>query len=87
MEPLDQRLYQYRWGKGDASILFSPDKTDPARAALVNATYSGSIDADDVHVGSMLHPGCVVFRRLAAGQHLSFPVMTCWLPSLPVMKR
>jgi len=57
-------------GKGDASILFSPDKTDPARAALVNATYSGSIDADDVHVGSMLHPGCVVFSAaLAAGQH------------------
>ena len=57
-------------GTGDASILFSSDKTDPARAALVNATYSGSIDADDVHVGSMLHPGCIVFSAaLAVGQH------------------
>jgi 2-methylcitrate dehydratase PrpD len=32
----------------------------------------GSIDADDVHVGSMLHPGCVVFSAaLAVGQHLN----------------
>ncbi len=57
-------------GTGDAPILFSSDKTDPARAALVNATYAGSIDADDVHVGSMLHPGCIVFSAaLAVGQH------------------
>ncbi|MEQ8194860.1 MAG: MmgE/PrpD family protein, partial [Rhodospirillales bacterium] len=61
-------------GTGDASVLFSSDKTDPARAAFVNATYSGSIDADDVHVGSMLHPGCVVFSAaLAVGQHFKLP--------------
>ena len=76
---MGERMEWSRWinsyaniagGTGDASILFSADKTDPARAALVNATYSGSIDADDVHVGSMLHPGCIVFSAaLAVGQH------------------
>ena len=56
-------------GNGHATILFSTDRTDPERATFVNATYSGSIDADDVHVGSMLHPGCIVISAaLAIGE-------------------
>ncbi len=56
-------------GHGRAGVLFSREHTDPERATLVNATYAGSIDADDVHVGSMLHPGCVVISAaLAMGQ-------------------
>ncbi len=56
-------------GNAQATVLFSTDRTDPERAAFVNATYSGSIDADDVHVGSMLHPGCIVISAaLAIGE-------------------
>lgn len=56
-------------GQGNAGILFSDATTDAASAAFLNTTYSGSIDADDVHVGSMLHPGCIIFpAALAVGQ-------------------
>ena len=56
-------------GNGQATILFSTERTDPERATFVNATYSGSIDADDVHVGAMLHPGCIVISAaLAIGE-------------------
>ena len=56
-------------GNGRSTILFSTDRTDPERATFVNTTFSGSIDADDVHVGSMLHPGCIVISAaLAVGE-------------------
>src|SRR5262245_678113 len=56
-------------GSGDSYVLFSRRKYDPERAGFLNATYAGSIDADDVHVGAMLHPGCIVFSAaLAIGQ-------------------
>ncbi len=56
-------------GHGHSTVLFSNDRTDPERATFVNTTYSGSIDADDVHVGSMLHPGCIVISAaLAIGE-------------------
>lgn len=56
-------------GSPHATVLFSRDRTDPERATFVNATYAGSIDADDVHVGSMLHPGCIVISAaLAIGE-------------------
>jgi len=56
-------------GNALATVLFSTDRTDPERATFVNATYAGSIDADDVHVGSMLHPGCIVISAaLAIGE-------------------
>jgi 2-methylcitrate dehydratase PrpD len=65
-------------GNGRSTILFSNDRTDPERATFVNTTFSGSIDADDVHVGSMLHPGCIVISaalavgeaRGASGEHI-----------------
>ncbi|MBY0267034.1 MAG: MmgE/PrpD family protein, partial [Burkholderiales bacterium] len=47
-------------GNDQSTILFSADRSDPERATFINSTYAGSIDADDVHVGSMLHPGCIV---------------------------
>jgi 2-methylcitrate dehydratase PrpD len=53
-------------GSGKAAVLFTRARTDPVRAAFLNATYSGSIDADDTHVGSMLHPGSVVFSAALA---------------------
>ncbi len=56
-------------GNGQATVMFTSDRTDPERATFINTTYSGSIDADDVHVGSMLHPGCIVISAaLAIGE-------------------
>jgi 2-methylcitrate dehydratase PrpD len=47
-------------GHGTARVLFDEKRRDPVRAAFLNTTYAGSIDADDTHVGSMLHPGSIV---------------------------
>jgi len=63
------RLANELGGNPQATILFSIERTDLERATFVNATYAGSIDADDVHVGSMLHPGCIVISAaLAVGE-------------------
>jgi 2-methylcitrate dehydratase PrpD len=53
-------------GHGRAAVLFRPERRDAVRAAFLNATYAGSIDADDTHVGSMLHPGSIVFSAALA---------------------
>ncbi|GAA4332845.1 MmgE/PrpD family protein [Pigmentiphaga soli] len=56
-------------GQGGAPVLYSALRTDPVSAAFLNTVYAGSIDADDTHVGAMLHPGCIVFSAaLAIGQ-------------------
>lgn len=51
---------------GSAPILFEPRSLDPVSAAFLNTVYAGSIDADDTHVGSMLHPGAIVFSAALA---------------------
>jgi 2-methylcitrate dehydratase PrpD len=53
-------------GTGNAPILFDKQRRDPVRAAFLNTVYAGSIDADDTHVGSMLHPGSIVFSAALA---------------------
>jgi 2-methylcitrate dehydratase PrpD len=53
-------------GQGRATVLFRRERRDAVRAAFLNATYAGSIDADDTHVGSMLHPGSIVFSAALA---------------------
>jgi 2-methylcitrate dehydratase PrpD len=53
-------------GQGRAAVLFSGARRDAVRAVFLNATYAGSIDADDTHVGSMLHPGAIVFSAALA---------------------
>ena len=61
------RSYQSRLGgQGRSNILFSRRTTNPVQAAFLNATFAGSIDSDDTHVGSMLHPGAVVFSAALA---------------------
>jgi 2-methylcitrate dehydratase PrpD len=61
-------------GRGESYVLFSPHPVDPVRAAFLNATFAGSLDADDTHVGAMLHPGAVVFSAaLAVAQSLHAP--------------
>lgn len=58
-------------GKGNANILFSAWQTNPVQAAFLNAAYAGSTDSDDTHVGSMLHPGAIVFSAaLAVGTEI-----------------
>jgi len=80
---IGERMSWSRWaaglarrlgGNGGARVLFSSERMDPVRATFLNATYAGSIDADDVHVGAMLHPGCIVFSAaLAIGQDRRLP--------------
>jgi 2-methylcitrate dehydratase PrpD len=52
-----------------SSVLFSHQKMDRVSATFLNTIYSGSVDADDVHVGAMLHPGCIVISSaLSVGE-------------------
>lgn len=53
-------------GHGKSCVLYSEQKTNPVQASFLNATYAGSIDSDDTHVGSMLHPGAIVFSAALA---------------------
>jgi 2-methylcitrate dehydratase PrpD len=56
-------------GKGSSPVLFSDTRYDPVSTTFLNTLYAGSLDADDVHVGAMLHPGCIMFSTgLAIGQ-------------------
>ncbi len=56
---------------GPSEILVSRRRTSPLFAALVNAASSHVVEQDDVHNGSVLHPGTVVFPAvLAAGQSI-----------------
>lgn len=65
---------QHTAGPGHAPVLFASAPADPVSAAFMNAVYAGSLDADDVHVGAMLHPGCIVFSAaLAVGQAHHLP--------------
>ena len=58
--------------QGPAPVLFRASTLDPVSASFLNAVYAGSIDADDTHVGSMLHPGAIVFSAaLAVGANAS----------------
>jgi 2-methylcitrate dehydratase PrpD len=52
--------------QGSAPVLFSEAGSDPVGSAFLNTTFAGSIDADDTHVGSMLHPGSIVFSSALA---------------------
>jgi len=52
--------------KGSTPVLFQAQGLDPVSAAFLNTVYAGSIDADDTHVGSMLHPGAIVFSAALA---------------------
>ncbi len=55
--------------EGQSEILVSRKRTSPFFAALVNAGSSHVVEQDDVHNGSVFHPGTVVFPAvLAAAQ-------------------
>lgn len=55
--------------EGDAEVLISRRRTTALFAAMVNAASSHVAEQDDVHNGSVFHPGTVVFPvALALGQ-------------------
>jgi len=61
------RDYMAKTGRnGSAPVLFETRGLDPVSAGFLNTVYAGSIDADDTHVGSMLHPGAIVFSAALA---------------------
>lgn len=56
---------------GPSEVLISRRRTSPLLAALVNGAASHYAEQDDVHNGSVFHPGAVVFpAALAAAQDL-----------------
>jgi 2-methylcitrate dehydratase PrpD len=66
------RAYVGIVGKAGAShVLFSPERLNPQHATFLNVTFGSSFDADDTHVGAMLHPGVAVWSAvLATAQHV-----------------
>ena len=55
---------------GTAHVLFSPDTVNPQHATFLNVTFGSSFDADDTHVGAMLHPGVAAWSAaLAVAEH------------------
>lgn len=61
-------------GDGLSQVLIARRNSSPYFAAMVNAAASHVVEQDDVHNGSVFHPGTVVFPpALAAAQGLSVP--------------
>jgi 2-methylcitrate dehydratase PrpD len=58
-------------GKAGASrMLFSAERLNPQHATFVNVAFGSSFDADDTHVGAMLHPGVAAWSAaLAVAEH------------------
>ncbi len=72
---IGQRMPWSRWSEaftaktshsGNSRVLFSELELDALSCTFLNTIYAGSVDADDVHVGAMLHPGCVVISSALA---------------------
>jgi 2-methylcitrate dehydratase PrpD len=56
---------------GSSHVLFSAERLNPQHATFLNVTFGSSFDADDTHVGAMLHPGIAVWSAaLAVGEHV-----------------
>ena len=55
---------------GASHVLFSRERLNPQHATFLNVTFGSSFDADDTHVGAMLHPGVAVWSAaLATAEH------------------
>jgi 2-methylcitrate dehydratase PrpD len=56
---------------GRAHVLFSAEQLNPQHATFLNVAFGSSFDADDTHVGAMLHPGVAAWSAvLATAQHV-----------------
>ena len=51
---------------GASHVLFANDMLNPQHATFLNVTFGSSFDADDTHVGAMLHPGVAVWSAALA---------------------
>lgn len=70
-EDPSQSMYRFvkEMGKGEGVIVGTNEKAPYLYSALANGTSSHSIEMDDVHNESSLHPGVVVFpSALATGE-------------------
>ena len=55
---------------GSSHVLFSAETVNPQHATFLNVAYGSSFDADDTHVGAMLHPGVAAWSAaLAVAEH------------------
>lgn len=66
------RRYVGLVGKAGAShVLFTRETVNPQHATFLNVTFGSSFDADDTHVGAMLHPGVAAWSAaLAVAEHV-----------------
>jgi 2-methylcitrate dehydratase PrpD len=56
---------------GSSRVLFSPDALNPEHATFLNVAFGSSFDADDTHVGAMLHPGVAAWAAaFAIAEHV-----------------
>jgi 2-methylcitrate dehydratase PrpD len=56
---------------GASHVLFSAETLNPQHATFLNVSFGSSYDADDTHVGAMLHPGVAVWSAaLATAEHV-----------------
>jgi 2-methylcitrate dehydratase PrpD len=51
---------------GVSQVLFEPLRLNPQHATFLNVTFGSSFDADDTHVGAMLHPGIAAWSAALA---------------------
>src|SRR5215472_6121397 len=57
--------------EGASHVLFSASTLNAQHATFMNVTFGSSFDADDTHVGAMLHPGVAVWSAaLATAEHV-----------------
>src|SRR5215475_13546650 len=52
--------------EGASHVLFAASTLNPQHATFMNVTFGSSFDADDTHVGAMLHPGVAVWSAALA---------------------
>lgn len=71
VEAIERFARQMGPADGPSEVLISRRRTTPMFAAMVNAAASHVVEQDDVHNGSVFHPGAVVFPpALAVAQAL-----------------
>jgi len=66
VETIERFARQMGPAGGPSEVLISRRQTSPLFAALVNAAASHYAEQDDVHNGSVFHPGAVVFPPVVA---------------------
>src|SRR3977135_2645234 len=58
---------------GAAHVLFGPERLNPQHATFLNVAFGSSFDADDTHVGAMLHPRVRAWASARASSEQAAP--------------